>query len=125
VDDLSRVRDLCVLKKPNHGMPPLPITEDYSTVNYRDEVLIIGAPLGAAVGEFKGHVMELYYRGSEKYLKGKLVVSAASISGVSGSPIILSRTGEVIGVLVMGHKMFDHISFAVNGKHLRDWVNSL
>jgi len=126
VDDFSRTEDLCMLKKVNHGIPPLPVVSDYSKVRKRDIVTVIGAPNSVAVGEFEGRVMLPYYKGSSSItVKNKLVVSSPSTGGVSGSPIILNRTGEVIGVMVRSHRYFDHLSFGVNGEDLIKFVNGV
>jgi V8-like Glu-specific endopeptidase len=123
--EMSRVQDLCMLKKENHGLVPLKIIEDYSKVKIRDNVTIVGAPSGIAIGEFYGKVMFLKYDGDIKVLKEMLVVSAAATGGVSGSPIILDKTGEVIGVLVRGHPYFDHLSFGTNGAKLKKFIDGL
>jgi len=61
------------------------------------------------MGEFEGKVMSLFYKNNVlKNLKNKRVVSSPSTRGLSGSPIILEKTGEVIGVLVMSYPVFDH-----------------
>lgn len=126
IDDLSKTQDLCVLKKKNHGLRPLPVTQNYNKLKIRDKVTIVGFPSGVAMGEFDGRVMSLFYKGlGPDSIKGKLVVSSASTGGISGSPIILEETGEVVGVLVMGHIMFDHLSFGITGKDLRIFVNGL
>jgi hypothetical protein len=126
IEEMSMVEDLCMLRKDDHGLVPLKIIEDYSTVKIRDNVTIIGAPSGIAIGEFYGNVMALEYAGfGPLEIKNTLVVSAPSTGGISGSPIILDRTGEVIGVLVRGHVYFDHLSFGINGDKIKQFVNGL
>ncbi len=122
VENMSRVEDLCMLKKENHGLIPLPIVNDYSKINIRDEVTIIGAPLGTVIGEFSGRVMSVSYDGlGSAALKGKLVTSCPIVDGISGSPVILNSTGEVIGVLVIGVP-FEHLGFSVRGDILKEFV---
>jgi len=126
VDDMSTIQDICILKKKNHGLWSLPITKSYTKLKIRDKVTIVGFPSGTAMGEFGGRIMSLFYKGSgPKTIKNKLVVSSASTGGISGSPIILDRTGEVIGILVMGHIFFDHLSFGITGKDLNTFISGL
>jgi hypothetical protein len=126
VEEISDVSDLCMLRKENHGLPTLKIVEDYSKLKIRDNVTIVGAPSGVVIGEFSGKVMSLRYTGlGSSMLTGKMVVSSASTGGISGSPIILDRTGEVVGVLVVGHVYFDHLSFGVNGDDIHVFLNGL
>jgi len=126
IEEMSRVEDLCTLRLVGHDLPPLKIIDDYDTVKIRDNVTIIGAPSGVAIGEFYGNVMALDYDGfGPKEIQNMLVVSAPATGGVSGSPIILDKTGEVIGVLVRGHIYFDHLSFGVNGKKIKEFLNGL
>ena len=125
VDDFSRIQDICILKKENHGLRPLPIVEDYKKIKIRDIVIIVGNPLGIVLGEFEGRVMSLFYDGGPRTVTNMLVISSASTGGISGSPVILNRTGEVIGILVRGHIFFDHLSFAVNGKDLNTFIKGL
>jgi hypothetical protein len=126
IEEISKVEDLCMLRLVGHGLPPLKIVDDYSKVKIRDNVTIIGAPSGIAIGEFYGNVMALEYSGfGAKEIQGMLVVSAPSTGGVSGSPIILDKTGEVIGILVRGHVYFDHLSFGVNGEKIKEFISGL
>jgi len=126
IDSMSKIQDICILKKKNHGLWSLPINKNYVGLKIREEVTIVGFPLGTAMGEFQGRIMSLFYKGhGPRSVKGKLVVSSASTGGISGSPIILDRTGEVIGMLVMGPLFFDHLSFGITGKDLNTFVSGL
>jgi hypothetical protein len=125
VEDISKVQDICVLRKEDHGLFTLPIIKNYSEVKLRDKTTIVGIPSGIAMGEFNGRVMSLFYNGIPLTVRGMLVVSSASTGGISGSPIILDRTGEVIGVLVRGHVFFDHLSFGVNANEVNKFLKSL
>jgi len=126
IEEMSRTEDLCVLRSVKHGLPTLKIVDDYDKIKIRDNVTIVGAPSGIAIGEFYGNVMALEYDGfGPKEIQDMLVVSAPSTGGISGSPIILDSTGEVIGVLVRGHVYFDHLSFGVSGKKIKKFLDEM
>jgi S1-C subfamily serine protease len=123
ISEMSKEQDICMLKKESHGLIPIKVIEDYSDAKIGDSVSVVGVPEGTAVGEFYGHVMALSYEGFGPInIKGTLVVSAPSTGGISGSPIILDRTGEVIGIIVMGHTFFDHLSYGINGDKLNKFI---
>lgn len=123
VAELSRTRDLCLVKKENHGLQPLKMAQ-YNNVKVRDKVWIVGAPMGVFLAEYPGRIISTNMQHKNSKLKGKLVVSAASTGGVSGSPV-LNDKGEVIGVLVMGPMFFDHISICVPGSKLSTLMNKI
>lgn len=125
IRDISKIEDLCILEKKDHGLFPLPIIKDYEELKVRDDVTVIGHPSGGPLGEFGGKIMSLSYKTTNLKVRGKLVVSSASTGGVSGSAVILDRTGEVIGVLVRSNKGFDHLSFGVTGKDLKVFVDGI
>jgi S1-C subfamily serine protease len=52
---------------------------------------------------------------------GLLLISAASASGNSGSPVLNIR-GEVIGVLVMKSTDFDHLSICIPSLKLKQFL---
>lgn len=120
---VNDVQDICIVKLPAHGLIPLKIS-DYNLVHLRDRVWILGAPLGIFLVELPGRVVSTKFHGDNPALHNKLIVSSASIGGVSGSPV-LNSAGEVVGVLSMGPRSFEHISICVPGSAVQDIVNSL
>lgn len=126
VKELSDTEDICVLEKENHGLLPLMLIDDYNKIKIGDAVSIVGSPSGTAMGKFYGNVMSTVYNGfGPNIIKNKLLVNAASTSGISGSPIIHSETGKVIGMVVMGHNAFDHLTFGVTGQQINNFVKDL
>ena len=114
IKKVSDDADVCIIRAKDHMIPPLKLSKTYHSTNVGDDVTIVGAPMGIAVGVFEGKVMSLQHKGfGPEQLQGQLIVSAPATGGVSGSPIILNKTGEVIGILVMGHNTFDHLSIGV------------
>ena len=123
IEDISRTEDLCVLKKKGHSLIPLNMVKEYKNVKVGDSITVVGVPAGTAVGEFYGKVMSpVYYGFGPITVKGSMLISAASMGGISGSPIILDRTGEVIGVVVRGDRFFDHLTFGINGYRLNEFI---
>jgi len=115
VEDISSTDDICILRRPNHGLLPVTISSDYGSVRSRDPVTIIGAPSGISVGEFYGKVMNPKLRNKlDGMLRDRLIITAPATGGVSGSPVF-NKKGHVIGILVAGHMTFDHLSICVNG----------
>lgn len=76
---------------------------DMSSVHPSDKVVALGNPLDAQFCATEGEVMDMDYLGAEQGLTQPriLVHSAQMTFGNSGGPLILKRTGEVIGVNVM------------------------
>lgn len=76
---------------------------DMSSVQPGDKVVAMGNPLDAQFSITEGEVMDMDYLGIEQGLaQPRILVHSAQITfGNSGGPLILKRTGEVIGVNVM------------------------
>lgn len=123
VEEVSDTQDLCLIKKKDHGLRPLKIAY-YNDVGVGDRVWIVGAPLGVFLAEYPGRVIITKLIHNSFILNGKLIVSAASAPGISGSPV-LNNKGEVIGVLVMGPAAFSHISICVPGHQLHIMINKI
>lgn len=124
IESISKIQDVCVLKKKDHELIPLKVIEDYDTVKIGDNITIVGVPDAHVVGEFSGKVMSVSYNGFGPIkIKGSLIVSAAAMGGISGSPIILDETGEVIGVVVMSREGFDHLTFGITGHKLNEFID--
>jgi len=124
IESVSNVEDLCILRKNNHGLRPLKIADDYSKVKVRDKIVVVGVPSGFTLGEFYGRVMSTSFEKSSRLVRGKLMLSVDATGGISGSPVMLEETGEVIGVLVVSYGGFP-MSFAVRGDHLKTFVEGL
>ena len=118
VKTISNKADVCVLDAPHHGLRVLPLAPDYSTLNYGDQVLVVGSPAGIIVAQFPGQIVTSDYQGVAQQLKHLIILTAASTPGISGSPVIYN--GEVVGVLVMGLPNFPHLSAAVPIRLLKE-----
>ena len=116
----NKKNDLCLLKMNNHGFAPLKIA-NYSKVKIRDIVHIVGSPLGFMLTVFSGKVIDP--ASNDRGLKNKLIVSAAAANGNSGGPV-LNDKGQVIGVLIMGHASFDHLSICVPSYVLKKFIKN-
>lgn len=104
--DIDIMNDICLLYSKKHGLTPLKFA--YKETQIYDTVYIIGAPLGVLGSVSEGKVMALD-KDFGAFAKGKTVVSAAAAPGNSGSPV-LNDMGHIIGILVMGHGEYDHLS---------------
>ena len=116
---MDTVNDLCLLKKKNHGLTPLKLAK---SVSVGEDIRILGAPLGVFPMETDGKVMSLDSKHIDKELAGKILLSAPAFGGNSGGPII-NEKAEVIGVLVMGARIYPQISFAVHLDILKDFIH--
>lgn len=121
VKEMAETEDICILEKKDHNLVPLSISTNYKNLQIRDRVWIVGAPQGVFLAEFPGRVITTSFVAESKKLNGKLVVSAASVGGVSGSPV-LDKYGKVVGMLVMGSTSFDHLSICVPSPQLYDFA---
>lgn len=76
---------------------------DADSVRPGDKVIAMGCPLDAQFTITEGEVMDKEYVGMELgFTQPRLFIHSAPITfGNSGGPLILKRTGEVIGVNVM------------------------
>jgi S1-C subfamily serine protease len=121
INNIFTTDDICMLKRPNHGLKPVNILGDYSKVKIKDRVFIVGAPVGVGVIDFHGKVISpSSYHGSVS-LRRRLIVSAAITGGSSGSPVF-NLDGEVIGILIMGHLTFDHLGVCVPSSRIHDFL---
>jgi S1-C subfamily serine protease len=112
IKNIDSVNDICHIEFKGHGLAPLKIA-DYSTLKFGDNVFIVGAPSGVMLSLTEGMVMNKSSSGLiPMSINNRLVISAAATSGHSGSPI-LNDKGEVVGILIMGHIFYDHLSFGV------------
>lgn len=76
---------------------------DVGSVRPGDKVVAMGCPLDAQFAATEGEVMDKDYVGVELgFTQPRLFVHSAHVTfGNSGGPLVLKRTGEVIGVNVM------------------------
>ncbi len=110
--EVDEPHDICLLKKSGHGLIPLKFLRDYDNLKFRDKVWVVGAPRGMLISEQEGRVMDTSM--DQKFpLKGKLLISSAVAGGNSGSPVLNER-GEVVGMLVMGDQVYDHLGVCTN-----------
>ena len=112
ISDIFTTDDVCMLKRKDHGLTPVKLSSNYNDLRVKDKVFLIGAPSGVAITDFHGKVMATRSNSDSPNIAGRLVVSAASTGGISGSPVF-NMNGEVVGILIIGHLMFDHLSVCV------------
>lgn len=112
IKNIDSVNDLCHIEMPMHGLTPLKFAS-VDSIKLGDKVFIVGAPNGVMISITEGQVMNTKTSGLQpNIINGRLAITAASTGGHSGSPI-LNTSGEVVGVLVMGHSTYDHLNFGV------------
>ena len=124
VEGISHTDDICILKRVDHGLRPVRISNNYKDVRTRDLVTIIGAPQGVVIGEFSGRVANPRLISPDAMLSQRLVVTAPATGGISGSPVF-DKNGLVIGILVAGHETFDHLSICINGDAILKFLNEV
>ena len=110
--EVDEPHDLCLVSLKDHGLKPLKMAK-YRDVEFGDKVYVVGAPAGFLMSAKEGRVMDKWSSGHPiPILNKKLIVDAPATGGNSGGPI-LNENGEVIGLLVMGHATYDHLTIAV------------
>jgi len=113
IEEIDEPHDVCLMKRPKHGLVPLKFVEDYEAqVTFRSKIWVVGAPAGMMGDSQPGRVMNPNMTEERIPLKGKLLVSGAATGGNSGGPVI-NEQGKVVGILVMGHSTYDHLSICV------------
>lgn len=115
--NMSEYSDVCIVEAPGHGLHPVVIHPDYNLVSVRDEVKVIGAPLGLAIGEFDGKVMNPKIRHISGFFYNKLLISAPITQGISGSPVF-DKTGFVIGMVVAVSPKFSRVDICETAETL-------
>lgn len=110
--------DLCVLYKENHGLPIATIAYNYNQqVKFGDRVYVIGAPLGLFPLLTEGLVSAPKASDLPSWFNNKLLISSPVEHGNSGGPVF-NEKGFVIGILVMSHPNYHHISFAMTSEEI-------
>jgi len=108
--EMDESNDLCLMRLPKHNLKPVKFA-DYSTVKRKDKVMLVGAPLGFMMYEEPGVVINPS-KDVTPLIRDRLIISAAAAGGNSGSPVF-NDSGEVIGLLSMGHTAFDHLGICI------------
>lgn len=109
--EFSPSQDLCLVRRPKHGIVPVKIAVGLSS--FGEKVHLVGAPHGIYPTITDGYVGQGLTQGMPlEILNNKVLTSAACTNGNSGGALF-NKKGEVIGVGVMAHPEYPHISFAV------------
>ena len=125
---MSPETDTCIIAIKGVNVKPLRISN--SDVSRGDKVFAMGAPFGLfdneMVAKFDGYfagptegVIPKGVPGSELRLFG---YSIPARPGSSGGPI-LNQRGEVVGMIVMAHPMFEHFALSPRQDELRFVLN--
>jgi len=111
IDAINEKMDLCVIKRPKHGVVPFKL--DSKKVQVHDEVVVVGAPAGFFPVTEVGRVIMPSTRDFPIVdLNDRLALSVSGTSGNSGGPV-LNDQGEVIGVVMAKLGSYDKIMIAV------------
>lgn len=105
---IDMVHDICVMQKSKHGLIPLKFADNYWDTKVHSRVYIVGAPKGYFATTYSGEVIYLN-KDINAFMIEKLITSAASAPGNSGSPV-LNKDGKVIGMLIAGYSNFNNLS---------------
>lgn len=109
-------QDLCLIYSDEpHGLKPVFITKNLTEV--RDEVVVIGAPTGFFPVETSGRVIEPKSNIDDEFLRGRLLIGASIYKGNSGGPVF-NLDGEVVGVVIAGHQLVQHLAIATTSEEL-------
>lgn len=108
---VDKANDLCLLEG-KHGLNPLPAS--YKDPRMGDRLYIYGSPSGIP------NILTEGYDAGTIDIPGwgeRRVSSAPAHGGNSGGPV-LNSSGAVVGVLVMGHPQYSHVTFYTDRKHI-------
>ena len=117
---ISKINDICVIKKSGHGLVPLRFVADYSTIAPHVAVHVVGSPMGIYATHFDGEVI------STSMAIGKdgpkmMIIDAAAAPGNSGSAVVNDQN-EIVGMLVASAKDFGHLSICVTALDLKAFL---
>ena len=116
--------DLAIVQAEGAGYQPLPLG-DPGSVRVGDEIAVIGSPLGLSTTLSTGILAAVRDKGlgrDESLVDSSswtMHITAAVAPGSSGSPI-LSRRGEVVGVVVGGISSAEGMHFGIRVEALRE-----
>jgi S1-C subfamily serine protease len=120
--EFSDSKDLCLISRPKHGIRPVKIIKNYSSVKFGDKIYAAGAPMGIMPMVTEGIVSQANTKEMPiRVLDGKLMSSCPVASGNSGGPAF-NENGFVIGVVVMVHPAYSHISFSITADVLKKFL---
>jgi S1-C subfamily serine protease len=111
--------DLCAVKIVSHGVYPLKVATDASAINTFDDVVIMGAPFGFFPVISYGRIVNYVPPVDGSF--GKLIMNIVGTFGNSGGPV-LNRKGEVVGVVLGKHMLYDNIMFGVSFEEINKFL---
>ena len=117
-------RDLCILSVPGVKQEHA-IKVSRTIPKVRDDVVIIGGPVGLFPIETRGKLMALAFQHTVHPAVAPLdMLSCQAFGGNSGGPV-LNSSGELIGILVMGLPRYPQVSFSVNLKDIHEFIRRI
>jgi S1-C subfamily serine protease len=115
VVDIDGVHDVCLLRKPNHGLKALEFVDNYNKdVDFKDPLWLVGYPYGINFSWQEGNVINANY-------KGELLISAAVAGGNSGGPVV-NKDGKVVGIVVRGTEPYEHLAICVKASVVKKFI---
>lgn len=122
VEKKSKKKDVCTIRKNDHGLLTLPLTKKYKDVKVMDKVIVGGAPFGYFPYLDEGYVMNPRARFDDERFDKTLLIKATGTYGISGGPVI-NRDGEVIGIAQAKHPNFDDVLLAVKSSKIKMFMS--
>jgi S1-C subfamily serine protease len=116
--------DVCILKAEKHGLRPLPIAGESTSLLYGDKVSVVGAPHGL----FPITVTAEFVSSGSLAFKGPggwtLTFHGHVQPGNSGSPVI-DKHGRVVGIVSSLSLVADNVFFVVSPEGIHSFYTDL
>ena len=128
---IDMVRDICLLRAPNHEAKLVELSED-NDLQPNDDVWMIGMPLGLSATHSYGKVVATEYAPpipefslKTMSINKKLITTVPAVRGTSGAPLF-NEDGEVVGMCIMRLKgPYDHYSVFTTLKDIYQFLYNI
>ncbi len=98
IDAINEKMDICAIKRPKHGIVPLPMSKKETKIY--DHISVVGGPLGFFPVVSEGRVISPNSKNlPTEDLNNRLIINAIGTFGNSGGPVI-NDDKEVVGIVM-------------------------
>jgi len=128
IDSIDESKDICLLKKENHGIKPIEFTN--KRIDIGERIAISGGPSSWYPSVSFGHITDpdsslvgpIHSGNGVISGSSRIILTVHTCGGNSGSPVILIDEGSVAGMVYAGPTECGKISFGVTAKDIKDFL---